>query len=48
MRTHLLLDVGRDRRAEIERRADDLTEMLGDTRFTVRFPSRLSTRLLAQ
>ena len=48
LRTHLFLDVGRDRRSEIERRAHDLTEMIGDTRFTVRFPSRISTRLLAQ
>ena len=48
LRTHLFLDVGRARRSEVERRAADLAAMIGDTRFTVRFPSRISTRLLAQ
>ena len=36
---------GRDRRAEIERRAADVAELLGETRFTVRFPSPVSAAL---
>ena len=48
LRTHLFLDVGRDRRSEIESRAYELAQMIGDTRFTVRFPSRISARLSAQ
>jgi hypothetical protein len=48
LRTHLFVDVGRERRAEIERRAHEVGQMIGDTRFTVRFPSRISARLSAQ
>ena len=45
IRTHLFEDVPRRRRTEIERRAAELREMIGDTRFTVRFPSPVSTAL---
>jgi hypothetical protein len=48
VRTRLLVDVGAERRAEVEARAADLAALLGDTRFTVRFPSPLSTALLAR
>ena len=45
IRTHLFEDLPRRRRAEIDRRAGELAEMIGDTRFTVRFPSPVSTAL---
>jgi hypothetical protein len=45
IRTRLLCDVPADRRAEIDRRAADVAELLGETRFTVRFPSALSAAL---
>jgi hypothetical protein len=48
LRTHLFLDVGRARRAEIESRTSEVARMIGDTRFAVRFPSRISARLSAQ
>jgi len=48
VRTHLFLDVGRERRSEVEARAHEIGQMVGDTRFTVRFPSRISARLFAQ
>jgi hypothetical protein len=45
IRTHHFEDLPRRRRAEIDRRAGELAEMIGDTRFTVRFPSPVSTAL---
>ncbi|MEO5710386.1 MAG: winged helix DNA-binding domain-containing protein [Nocardioidaceae bacterium] len=45
IRTRWLVDVPARRRAEVERRAEDLVGMLGDTRFTVRFPSPVSAAL---
>ena len=45
IRTRLLCDVPADRRAEIDRRAADVADLLGDTRFTVRFPSTVSAAL---
>ena len=48
LRTHLFLDVGRARRSEIESRVSEVAQMIGDTRFAVRFPSRISARLSAQ
>ena len=46
VRTRMLVDVGAERRAEVEARAAELAALLGETRFTVRFPSPLSTALL--
>ena len=48
LRARLLVDVGAERRAEVEARAADLAGLLGETRFTVRFPSPLSTSLLSR
>lgn len=42
---HLFEDVPGRRRSEIEGRAGRLAEMIGETRFTVRFPSPVSTAL---
>jgi hypothetical protein len=46
--TRLLVDVPADRRAAISRRVAELVDLLGETRFTVRFPSRASAALLGQ
>jgi hypothetical protein len=46
IRTRLFVDVPADRRAVIDRRAAELGDLLGKTRFTVRFPSRASAALL--
>ena len=43
--THLFEDVPGNRRTEIDERAGELDEMIGGTRFTVRFPSPVSTAL---
>jgi len=43
----LLADVGIDRRAEIEKAAADLRGLLGEVRFTVRFPAPIQAELLA-
>jgi hypothetical protein len=48
IRTRFLLDVPRQRRAAVEQRASALQEMLGTTRFTVRFPSPVSSGLLTE
>ena len=48
IRTRLLVDVPADRRAAISRRVAELVDLLGETRFTVRFPSRASAALLGQ
>jgi hypothetical protein len=45
IRSHLFEEVSSRRTAEIERRAGELAEMIGETRFTVRFPSPVSTAL---
>jgi winged helix DNA-binding protein len=45
IRCHLFEDVPSRRRSEIDRRAGRLAEMIGETRFTVRFPSPVSTAL---
>lgn len=42
---HLFEEPPRKRRCEIDRRAGELAEMIGETRFTVRFPSPVSTAL---
>ncbi|KAA0022685.1 winged helix DNA-binding domain-containing protein [Antrihabitans cavernicola] len=46
IRTRLLVDVPRKQKGEIARRANDLKDLLDDTRFTVRFPSPASAALL--
>jgi hypothetical protein len=46
IRTGLCVDVPAGRRAEVSRRAAELAETIGETRFTVRFPSTLSAKLL--
>jgi hypothetical protein len=45
VRTRLLCDVPAARRAEIDMRAEELADLLGNTRFTVRFPSIVSAAL---
>jgi len=47
IRTRLCADVAADRQREVVRRAEELSEMIGSTRFTVRFPSILSAMLLS-
>jgi hypothetical protein len=46
IRTHLFEDVGGDRRKAIAARADELRAMIGDVRFTVRFPGRIHETLV--
>jgi Winged helix DNA-binding domain len=43
--THLFENLPTRRRSEIDKRAGELAEMIGETRFTVRFPSPVSTAL---
>src|SRR3954453_827470 len=45
IRTRFLHEVGDDVRAAVAERARELAKLLGDTRFTVRFPSPASTAL---
>ncbi|GAA1837755.1 winged helix DNA-binding domain-containing protein [Pseudonocardia ailaonensis] len=45
--TELLTDVGTDVRGEVDDAAHELEKLLGDTRFTVRFPAPVQARLLA-
>lgn len=47
IRTHWFLDVPAARRAEAQERVEQLRQWLGATRFTVRFPAAITTRLLA-
>lgn len=47
IRTELLRDVGAEHRAEIERAAHRLEDLLGDVRFSVRFPAPMQARLLS-
>jgi hypothetical protein len=47
IRTELLADVGAEHRAEIDRAAHVLETLLGDVRFSVRFPAPMQARLLA-
>ena len=42
-----LVDLGRDRRRAIDAAAGALGDLLGDTRFSVRFPSPIQAELLA-
>ena len=42
----LLSDVGAEQRAEIDRKADELRSLVGETRFRVRFPAPLQADLL--
>ncbi|HXV92284.1 MAG TPA: winged helix DNA-binding domain-containing protein [Pseudonocardia sp.] len=42
----LLADVGRERRGALERAAGELEELLGEVRFSVRFPAPLQAELL--
>lgn len=46
IRTRLFVDVPRNQKDEIASNAEALTQLLGDTRFTVRFPSPASAALL--
>jgi hypothetical protein len=46
LRTRYFVEVPADRRKEVTQRLNDLAGLLGDTRFTVRFPSRASAELL--
>jgi hypothetical protein len=45
LRTRFFRDPGAEVRAAVEQRAEELAAMVGDTRFTVRFPSPASTAL---
>jgi hypothetical protein len=45
IRTRMFAEVSADQGAAVARRVADLVEMIGDTRFTVRFPSPASTEL---
>jgi hypothetical protein len=45
IRTRLFVDLNGSQRAAVEERVADLTEMVGETRFTVRFPSPASAAL---
>ena len=45
IRTRMFAEVSADQEAAVARRVADLVEMIGDTRFTVRFPSPASTAL---
>jgi hypothetical protein len=45
IRTRLFRDVGPERRSAVDERAAELAEMIGTTRFTVRFPSPASTAI---
>jgi hypothetical protein len=47
IRTRLCVDVPPDRREDIAHRAAELAATVGETRFTVRFPSALSANLLS-
>jgi hypothetical protein len=46
IRVELLADVGAEHRAEIDRAAHRLEAVLGDVRFSVRFPAPIQARLL--
>jgi Winged helix DNA-binding domain len=48
LRTRLFCEVGEQDRTAIDRRAADVAEMIGGTRFTVRFPSPASAALLRE
>jgi hypothetical protein len=48
LRTRLFCEVGEEERTAIERRAAEVAEMIGGTRFTVRFPSPASAALLRE
>jgi hypothetical protein len=43
----LLADVGAEQRAALEEAAGDLERLLGDVRFSVRFPAPLQAELLS-
>jgi hypothetical protein len=43
---HWFADVADDRKREVQRRAADLREWLGEVRFTVRFPSAIHATLM--
>ena len=45
IRMRAYVDLSDARRRELRDRADELAKLLGDTRFTVRFPSTLSATL---
>lgn len=45
--THYFEPVPADRRCQLEQRIAELQEMIGDTRFTIRFPADVHRRLLS-
>lgn len=45
LRTHLFVDLASGQRQALARRVEDVTAILGDARFTVRFPSPVSAAL---
>jgi hypothetical protein len=45
LRTHLFEPLAAEQRAAVDRRVAEVAEMIGETRFTVRFPSPVSTAL---
>ena len=47
MRTHYFVPVAKKRRAEVDRRLDEVQTWLGSARFSVRFPGRINAQLLA-
>jgi hypothetical protein len=47
LRTHLVTSLTPEQRAALDDRLSDLRSTIGDTRFTVRFPSPVSSALRA-
>ena len=48
IRTRLFLDVGTEQKSAVAAEADRLRQLLGETRFTVRFPGRVHAGLVAE
>ncbi len=47
VRTHYFVPVAPDRREQVRRRADEVRTWLGETRYSVRFPGRINSHLMA-
>jgi hypothetical protein len=48
LRTHLFLDIPDARRRDLDRRVAEVAAMIGDTRFSVRFPGRIQASLVGR